>query len=283
MRDGFRVAAAQLLSSPRTSLRKGLRACDDAKLLAADLLIFPEMWSNGYRCRTAPDGHTRFSGPAHRRDGDFVNAFREAAARLELGILITYLEAERGTLRNSATLIDRRGDVRLHYSKVHTCGFDEPERFLAPGDDLPVCDFDSSAGPVRIGVLICFDREFPEAARELSRRGAELLLIPNSCPLERHRLAQLDARAFENMAAICVANYPEPQANGHSLLLDGIAFDDAESSRDMTRFLGGDGEAILAGDIPLAALRTYRSQQPWGEPYQRSAFYSTLGKGRTEP
>ena len=52
-------------------------------------------------------------------------------------------------------------------------------------------DLDTARGPVRVGAMICYDREFPESARLLMLRGAELILTPNACPMEINRLSQL--------------------------------------------------------------------------------------------
>jgi len=74
--------------------------------------------------------------------------------------------------------------------------------------------------------MICYDREFPESARILMLKGAELVLVPNACPMEINRLSQLRARAFENMLAITTCNYPEtvPECNGNSSVFDGIIY-----------------------------------------------------------
>lgn len=71
----------------------------------------------------------------------------------------------------------------LHYSKVHTCDFDL-EKVLSSGDDFYVTDLDIGKGTVKIGSMICFDREFPESARILMLKGAEIILAPNACPME---------------------------------------------------------------------------------------------------
>lgn len=74
--------------------------------------------------------------------------------------------------------------------------------------------------------MICYDREFPESARLLMLQGAELILVPNACPMELNRLAQLRARSFENMAAVATCNYPlgQPDCNGRSTVFDGVVY-----------------------------------------------------------
>ena len=56
-------------------------------------------------------------------------------------------------------------------------------------------------------------------------KGAEVILVPNACPMEINRLSQLRARAYENMCAVATANYPggKLDCNGHSSAFDGIA------------------------------------------------------------
>ena len=74
--------------------------------------------------------------------------------------------------------------------------------------------------------MICYDREFPESARVLMLRGAELILVPNACPMEINRLSQLRGRAYENMLAVATCNYPAgvPDCNGGSSAFDGVVY-----------------------------------------------------------
>ena len=72
---------------------------------------------------------------------------------------------------------------------MHTCDFAEECR-LTPGEAFPVADLDTDKGIVKVGSMICYDRELPESARILMLKGAELLLVPNACPMEINRLAQ---------------------------------------------------------------------------------------------
>ena len=80
-----------------------------------------------------------------------------------------------------------------------------------------------------------FVKQFPESARILMLKGAELLLVPNACPMELNRLSQLRGRAYENMLAIATCNYPSPypDCNGHSTLFDGVIYlPELSGSRD---------------------------------------------------
>ena len=94
-----------------------------------------------------------------------------------MAILITYLQACNGYPRNAAALIDLRGEVILEYNKVHTCDW-EYEGACGAGDKFPTVGLNTRAGTIQIGVMICFDREFPESARILMLNGAEIILTP---------------------------------------------------------------------------------------------------------
>ena len=195
------------------NLQKGLAVCREAKAKGADIALFPEMWSNGYRLHDRPVA--QWQSEAIPVDGAFVSAFSDLAKELGMAICITLLEYFDPAPRNTAVLIDRFGKMQSIYAKVHTCDFDV-ERNLTPGDGFNAVDLPTACGPVRVGMMICYDREFPESARLLMLQGAELILVPNACPMEINRLSQLRGRAFENMLAVATCNYPAgvPDRNG---------------------------------------------------------------------
>ena len=268
------------------NLAAGEAACRAAAEGGADIALFPEMWNTGYTFARASAGSLtadldRWREQAVPRDGAFVQRFAALAAELRLAIAVTYLEAWPGAPRNTVTVFDRRGREALTYAKVHTCAFDEPEASLTPGDAFPVAELSTAAGPVRVGAMICFDREFPEAGRILALDGAELVIVPNACAMERHRLGQLRARAFENMVVMALANYPAPQQNGHSVCYHPMAFDERGESRDTTVAEAGEGETILFARLDLDELRTWRAREVWGPAYRRPAAYGRLTRPDT--
>ena len=256
------------------NLESGLAACRRAAELGADIALFPEMWSVGYAFER--DDLERWRAQAVPREGEFVGRFASLAEDLRLAIAVTYLERGPGGPRNTLTLFDRRGREALTYAKVHTCAFDRPEVALAPGDAFAVADLDTAAGPVRLGAMICFDREFPEAARILALRGAELILVPNACEMERNRLGQLRARAFENGCAVVLANYPTPQYNGHSAVFDPMAFGTDGESRDTCVFEAGEEPGVFVVSLELGVLREWRRTEVWGGAFRRPELYGRL-------
>lgn len=258
------------------NLEKGMEACKKAQESGADIALFPEMWSNGYAICDRPA--KEWKRDAISADHDFVRSFGRLAKELHMAIGITFLERWEPNPRNTLVLFDRSGEQKLLYSKVHTCDFGA-EKDLTPGDDFYVATLDTACGNVKIGAMICYDREFPESARILMLKGAELILVPNACPMEINRLAQLRARAYENMTAIATCNYPEtvPDCNGNSSVFDGVAYlPELEGSRDTCILQADEKEGILIAGLDLDLLRDYRQTEVHGNAYRHPQKYGIL-------
>lgn len=277
----LKIAFLQLLPEKtlQKQFRKGKTACEQAKKMGADIVLFPEMWSDGYYL---PQDEAELNTLAIGKDSDFIAGFRELAAKLELAIGITFLEKNSPKPLNSMIVFDRQGKEVLHYSKVHICAFDL-EKVLSPGEDFYTAGLDTEKGIVNVGAMICFDREFPESARILMLKGAELILAPNACPMEINRLSALRTRAYENMAAIATCNYPEgmPDCNGHSTLFDGVPWlPDEPGVRDMCVFEAPGEEGIYTAVLDLDMLREHRKNDVMGDKFRQPDKYGILtGKG----
>ena len=265
------------------NLEKGIAACRKAKDLGADIALFPEMWSNGYNIYDRPVD--QWKAEAIPAGSEFVSAFGQLARELDMAIGITFLEQYEGGPRNSMVLFDRFGERKITYAKVHTCDFDV-ERNLTPGEDFYVTTLDTSCGKVKVGAMICYDREFPESARILMLKGAELILVPNACPMEINRLSQLRARAYENMLAIATCNYPDPvpDCNGGSSVFDGVAYlPELDGSRDMCILQADGAEGIYLAELNLEQLRRYRESEVHGNAFRRPQKYGLLLDAKREP
>ena len=173
------IAFLQLLptGSLNGNLEKGINACRQAKEMGADIALFPEMWSCGY---AFPHDETGLRETAISCDSFFVKQFSELAAELDMAIAITLLEQHEPKPRNTVCLFDRygklqyryfdrHGKLQYRYSKVHICDFGEAddEGVLDAGDAFFVADMDTKDGTIKVGSMICYDREFPESARIL--------------------------------------------------------------------------------------------------------------------
>ena len=258
------------------NLEKGIEYCRRAKEMGADIALFPEMWSNGYNIYNRPVDE--WKAEAISADSDFVNTFGRLAGELRMAIGVTLLEKWGDNARNTLVFFDRHGERKLTYAKVHTCDFDV-ERNLTAGEDFYVTTLDTACGEVNVGAMICYDREFPESARILMLKGAELILVPNACPMEINRLSQLRGRAYENMTAIATCNYPAsvPDCNGCSSVFDGVAYlPELSGSRDTCILQAGGEEGVYVAELDLDMLRRYRAAEVHGNAYRRPKKYGLL-------
>ncbi|MBR4036531.1 MAG: carbon-nitrogen hydrolase family protein [Oscillospiraceae bacterium] len=273
----LKVALLQLMpqATQAENLEKGISACKKAKEMGADIALFPEMWNVGY---DIPQDADILKTMAVSQDSRFVQTFGKLAAELDMAIAITYLESFDPQPRNTVTLFDRHGNSVLHYAKVHTCDFGD-ECMLYPGEDFYVADLDTAKGAVKTGAMICYDREFPESGRILMLKGAQLVLVPNACPMEINRLSQLRGRAYENMYVIATCNYPQgkPDCNGHSSVFDGIAYPpDGSGPRDTCLVEAGGEEGIYMADIDMERVEEYRQAEVHGNAFRRPWKYTLL-------
>lgn len=279
----LKIAFLQLMptGSLAGNLKKGILACREAKKLGADIALFPEMWSTGY---VFPHQEAWLRENALSMSSEYVTAFSKLARELDMAIAITFLEHGDSNFQNTVCLFDRHGKLVYRYAKVHICDFGEAddEGILTPGNSLPVEELDTKEGTIRVGSMICYDREFPETARVLMLKGAELLLVPNACPMEQNRLAQLRGRAYENRLAIATCNYPafHRGSNGHSTLFDGVIYHlDSGHPRDMLVAETGEAEGIFLVELDIAQLRAYRSRETGGLKNRRPELYGILAEG----
>lgn len=273
------IALCQLASAgtdTQANLVKALAACSQAAAHGADVVVLPELWQIGYTpCPDEPAGRAAWQDLAVGPDDPWLAAFHGAARTLDLAILVPFLERWPGAPRNSAVLIDRHGQTVLHYAKVHTCDF-SMETALTPGESFEVGTLQTRHGSVRMGVMICYDREFPESARELMLGGAEVILVPNACEMTEDRLGQLRARAFENMVAVALANFPTPEHGGRSCGFDGVAYWPDGQPRDHEVVRAGVDEEVVYARIDLDLLRQYRAIETWADAYRKPSAYRRL-------
>lgn len=277
MEQKLKIALLQLMPTGTIegNREKGIEYCKKAKELGADICLFPEMWNDGY---DIPEDMNMLKALAVSADGEFTRTFQNLAKELDMAIAISILERHEPMPRNTVILYDRHGKRMYTYAKVHTCDFGDECRIDA-GDDFYVARLDTRLGPVTVGSMICYDREFPESARILMLKGVELILVPNACPMEINRLSQLRGRAFENMVAIATCNYPSPKpdCNGHSTVFDGVVYlPELAGSRDTCILEADENEGIYVAELDLEMLRDYRKREVHGNKYRKPEKYRIL-------
>ena len=202
-RDTITISVYQGPEFP-VSVDQGLANLKQQAALAsargARLLIAPEMFLTGYNI--APE---LVSYRAQTADGPASQYIAGIASSEGIGVLYGYPERDGETIYNSAQLIDVDGTRLINYRKTHLFGDIDRNAFIA-GDSGPVTiQIDGWS----IGVLICYDVEFPENVRRLALAGADFVAVPTALmkPYDFVAASMLPTRAFENGLFIAYANH----------------------------------------------------------------------------
>ena len=264
-----RIALVQQRSGdPGNSLERAESAIREAAGLGARLVCLQELFRTRYFPRSEDAANFDLAEGA---DGETAHRLGELASELGLVIVAPIFERRAaGVYHNSALVLDADGSRAGHYRKMHVPddpGFHE-KFYFAPGD-LGFRAFDTAAG--RIGVLICWDQWFPEAARLVALDGAEILLFPTAIgwddsESDSERAAQLEswqlvqrAHAVANGLFVAAANRVGREGNltfwGSSFVCDPQARVLAEAPAD--------SECVLVADCDLGRIEQQRRAWPY--------------------
>ncbi|HEM7799606.1 carbon-nitrogen hydrolase family protein [Burkholderia cenocepacia] len=206
----------------------------------ADLVVFSETYLPGF---PTPDNVAQLAEPL---DGPSVSAIRAAARDARVAVVIGFAEQDGGRYFNTAILVDEFGELRLRYRKSHL--YESDAGVFEAGGAFDVCEWRG----IKVGMLICFDLEFPETARALARAGAELIVIPDGMmqPHGHVHRKMIPVRALENQVFVAMANRVGPgdryTFSGASLVAspDGDVMAEAPSDQDAVLDVGIDMDAV---------------------------------------
>lgn len=261
----LRVAILQMRSVNReyeSNIKTIIKYMSEAKQNGADILLLPECFITGYDLTIDND--------SAMTEGD-LSPLCEQAGKLGIGLVATALSKGERHPQNAAFVIGKDGKILMKYAKVHTCDFAD-EKVLEPGTEFKVCDFDG----VKIGIMICYDREYPESARVLMLKGAEIILVPNDCGSMRPRLQALSTRAYENMCGVAMAN-PNGKNAGNSCAYSPICWDRNGECIDNTLYIAdADAEGLFYADFDIDKIRAYREREMMGNTFRKVNAYSEL-------
>jgi deaminated glutathione amidase len=215
-----------------------------------DLVVFPEAFARDFG--TAGSDVSAFAEPL---DGPFAaEVARVAAARATTVVAGMFEPSGRAGRPHNTLLV--RGAASTEYRKIHlydSFGYRESDRLTA-GPTEPVV---VEVGGFGVGLMTCYDLRFPELARALVDRGADVLLVPAAWVAGERKLAHwrtlLCARAIENTVFVAAAAQPGPRYTGHSLVVDPLGDVLAEA---------GDGPELVRAVLDRAALVEARRTNP---------------------
>ncbi|GAA0453551.1 carbon-nitrogen hydrolase family protein [Streptomyces stramineus] len=252
-------------SAPSASLDALAAAARRAAAAGARLLLTNELFLTGY---ALGDAVRDLAEPA---DGPGARAVARIAA--EHGLAIGYGYPERAaddsdTIFNSLQLVGPDGTRLANYRKTHLFGAFETTYFTPGTDPLVQADLDG----VRLGLLICYDVEFPEPVRAHALAGTEVLLVPTALmrPYEIVPQTIVPARAWESQLYIAYANRCGTEGDFSFAGLSCLAAPDGT-----VRARAGAGEDLIVADADPALLKASRAENTYLSD-RRPALYTSL-------
>ena len=213
------VAATQITGTglPDSDVAGFLRRAEDAIETSvqkgATLVLLPELWIGPYFCQSQNTSLMLLADPADASNV-LIQRMRKLARKHQIVLPISLFERENNTLYNSLVMIDADGALLGTYRKTHIpdgTGYQE-KFYFSPGDSgFKV--FDTKVG--KVGVAICWDQWFPEAARAMALQGADVLLYPTAIGSEPqdpaldssdHWVRVMQGHAAANMVPVVASN-----------------------------------------------------------------------------
>lgn len=204
MERQFKIALVQyqsVLGDLQKNADRAVEMVREAAAKGAKIVCFPEMFNTGYNFQLIGDG---FHNCGETIDGHTITRLQKVAKECACYVIapITLEKKVKGVFYNAAVVIDDEGVVLGDYSKHHLWAAER--YYFHAGEDIPV--FDTKYG--KIGVMICYDAGFPETARVLTLKGAELIFMPSAWRIQEWDMWNLNIpqRALENTLYVAGVN-----------------------------------------------------------------------------
>ena len=258
-------------SDPEQNMKKAVAGIRQAAGRGAQIVCLQELFRSQYFCQT--EDHRCF-GLAEPVPGPSTDAFGKLAAELDVVIIASLFEKRaEGLYHNTAAIIDADGRYLGKYRKMHIP--DDPqyyEKFYFTPGDLGFRSWDTRFG--RIGVLVCWDQWYPEAARLTAMSGAQILFYPTAIgwlPAEKEEHGAQQQAAWEtiqrshaiaNGVYVCAVNrvgHEEGPTGG--LEFWGGSFVSDPGGRLIAK--GGTGEEVLTATLDLGKVEASRTHWPF--------------------
>lgn len=248
---------ASVQGDKQHNLNRMLELADQAADAGADLVVFPELAYSGYFC---PSYQMQLC--AEPNDGPFVQTLSKKAKEKGIHIIAGYPEAGAvpGKLYNSCIFIDDDGKVIENMRKVYAWGGEK--LIFAEGKRYPVVN--TKFG--KVGMLICYDVEYPEPARIEALKGAEILVDCSvwSVPAERRWHVDLAGNALFNLLFVVGCNTVGENLCGSSMIVGPDGEERAVASRTE--------EELLIHEIDLDEILAIRSRIPYINDFKEDTF-----------
>jgi N-carbamoylputrescine amidase len=261
-------------ADPDLNLRRTLELANAAADQGAQIISTQELFRSPYFCQS--EDHANFALAEEIPNGPSTRAFMELAKKRGVVIVASLFEKRAaGVYHNTAAIIDADGTYLGKYRKMHIP--DDPlfyEKFYFTPGDLGFKAWDTKFG--RIGVLICWDQWFPEAARLTAMQGAQILFYPTAIgwhPDEKDKYGHAHHSSWETIQrAHAVANgcyVAVTNRVGHETPIGGAGIEFwgqsfiANTSGEIVAKAGVQKEQILVHEIDLATVDVTRTHWPF--------------------
>jgi|ERR1700722_1518961 len=255
----MRIALAQyaLRSEMKPNLATMLDYMSTAGQDAAQLILFPELCLSPFFPQHAGDDAARY---ALTLEDQLISQLRIACQRWALAASPNLYLREGNRLFDASLMIDVDGTILGVSKMVHIAqlpGFYEQDYYTPSDTGFKV--YETAFG--KIGIVVCFDRHFPESIRTCVLRGASLILIPTANTMDEPRDlfdCELRAAALQNGVYIAMCNRIGPEGKvvfcGESIVVD---------PNGSVVVKGGTSEALVIADIDLSLVDAARSKRPY--------------------
>ncbi|MGH8162569.1 MAG: N-carbamoylputrescine amidase [Gammaproteobacteria bacterium] len=264
------VAAVQMRMREETedNLARAESFVREAAKRGAKLVLLPELFAHPYFCKDEDSAFFELAAPAE--NNPVIGRFSALARDLGVVLPISFFERAGNSYFNSLAVLDADGATRGIYRKTHIPdgpGYEEKFYFTpGPGPYKPVT---TAVG--QLGALVCWDQWFPEPARLMALRGAEILLYPSAIGSEppapeydssAHWRRVMQGHAAANIMPVVAANrVGEERGRDATVTFYGTSFI-ADQTGAIVAEAGRMEETILAAEFDLDAIAAAR--RGWG-------------------
>jgi N-carbamoylputrescine amidase len=282
------IIQMRMSATPAENIARATELLREAKAQGVQVACLPELFASYYFCQS--ENHDYFSLAEPIPGGPTYQHFQKLAAELEMVLVVSLFERRAaGMYHNTAVVFDADGADLGLYRKMHIP--DDPryyEKFYFTPGDLGFKAFDTKFG--RIGVLICWDQWFPEAARLTAMQGAEVIFYPTAIGWHPAEKAEYGEEQFSKWQTVqrghAVANNVfvaspnriglEPETDGGALEFFGHSFICDTSGRYIAQ-ADEKFEGVLTAIIDPAKVEKQRQYWPYFRDRRIDAYGPILG------
>ncbi len=250
----MKIGVAQIkcrTDNPAANVSKITDFVEKAAARNCQAIVFPEMADTGYEATVI----RRFA--SSWTDGP-VKSIRGAARKHRVFVVCGLSELDAGRLYNTIAIVDPDGELLGKYRKTHLAAFSplDEDRTFAPGNSLETFQI----GDMKWGAMVCYDLRFPEVARSLALKGAEVVALSSAWPFPRlrHWETLVNARAIENQMFILASNQVGSNGNvtfcGASRIVDPFGTTLVAASEE--------SETLITAEVQKDRLESVRNAMP---------------------